>query len=386
MRSVAMLDLRREYELYGEEVRAAVHQVLESGQFVLGPAVTEFEKSCCRRFGADHAIAVSSGTDALLCALMALGVGPGDEVIVPSFTFFATAGTVARLGAKPVFVDIDARTFNMDPALLEPAITRHTKVVIPVHLFGQCADMDAINGVAHRHGLKVLEDAAQAIGARYRNRYAGTLADAACFSFYPTKNLGGIGEGGMILTFEPEFAERCRQMRNHGESSRYHHEWVGGNFRLDSIQCAALQVKLNYLDEFNQRRRRLAARYDGLLRNLVTTPFVADGCDHVYHQYSILSDDRDELAVFLKSRGVASAVYYPVPMHRQRCFQSPGCGGRSLPVTEDICRRVLSLPGQPMLVDEDVEYVAACVREFVAPPRGDGRAEPVGSVVRSAEG
>jgi len=363
-RTVAMLDLRREYDVYGDALRTAVHDVLQSGKFILGPAVAEFENNICRRFGAGYAVAVSSGTDALLCALMCMGIGPGDEVIVPSFTFFATAGTVARLGAKPIFIDIEPRTFNMDPRLIEPAITPKTKAVIAVHLFGQCADMDVIYAVAHRHRLKVIGDAAQAIGARYKGRCTGTLADAVCFSFYPTKNLGGIGEGGMVLTFDPDFAQRCRQLRNHGESTRYTHDWVGGNFRLDTLKCAALRVKVDHLDSFNRRRRQIAALYDRLLENVVATPFVGEHCEHVYHQYSILLDDRDGLSSFLRSRGVSTAVYYPVPLHRQKCFASQGLGRIVLPVTEETCRRILSLPCHPMLSDDDVEYVAACVREF----------------------
>jgi dTDP-4-amino-4,6-dideoxygalactose transaminase len=360
-----MLDLRGEYNLFREEIRAAVDSVLESQQFIGGPAIVELEEAIRTRYGIGHAIAISSGTDALLCTLMALGIGRDDEVIVPSFTFFATAGTVWRLGAKPVFVDIDPRTFNLDPAKIERAVTSKTRAIIAVHLFGQCADMDAINAVAARHGLKVIEDAAQAIGATYKGRYAGKLSDVACLSFYPTKNLGGFGEGGMILTDDGELAAVARQLRNHGESQRYHHDRVGGNFRLDTMKAAILLVKLRSLDEFTRRRRHNAARYDQLLSgSAVTTPHVPHGHDPVYHQYSILCDRRDELAAFLRDRGVGTGIYYPVPLHRQRCFASLGYGPGSLSITEQTCSRVLSIPCHPMLSEEDVQYVVSCIHDF----------------------
>jgi dTDP-4-amino-4,6-dideoxygalactose transaminase len=379
MRSIAMLDLRGEYALFREEIRAAVDSVLESQQFIGGPAITELEEAFRTRYGVGHAVAVSSGTDALLCTLMALGIGPDDEVIVPSFTFFATAGTVWRVGAKPVFVDIDPRTFNLDATKVEPLVTSRTRAIMAVHLFGQCAEMDAINAVAARHRLRVIEDAAQAIGATYHGRFAGKLSDVACLSFYPTKNLGGFGEGGMILTDDGELAAVARQLRNHGESQRYHHDRVGGNFRLDTMKAAILLVKLRYLDEFTRRRRHNAARYGELLSGHpetplphrgrgqgegVTTPYVPEGHGPVYHQYSILCDRRDELAGFLRDRGVGTGVYYPVPLHRQRCFASLGYGPGSLPITEQTCSRILSIPCHPMLTDDDVRYVASCIREF----------------------
>ncbi len=364
MRQVGMLDLQGEYQLFEDEIRAAVEAVLESKQFIGGPAIGELEGAMCRSIGAGHAIAVSSGTDSLICAMMALEIGHGDEVILPSFTFFATAGAVARVGAKPVFVDIDPRTFNLDPELLEGVVTEKTKAIIAVHLFGQCAEMDAINKVAKRRGLAVIEDAAQAIGATYHGRHAGTLGDAACLSFYPTKNLGGFGEGGMIFTNDEGLAGVTRQLRNHGESQRYVHERVGGNFRLDTMKAAILLVKLGYLDRFNRRRRENAARYDALLADVpVTTPFVPDHNRAVYHQYSILCDRRDELMSHLRERGVSSGVYYAVPLHMQPCFASLGYQGGSLPVTEQACKRIMSLPCHPMLTDEDVEYVASCIRD-----------------------
>ncbi len=360
-----MLDLGGEYQLFADEIRAAIDTVLESRQFIGGPAVAELEKALSSRVGSEHAVAVSSGTDALLCTMMGLDIGHGDEVILPAFTFFATAGSVARLGAKPVFVDIDPRTFNVDPVKIEAAITDRTRAIIAVHLFGQCAEMDAVNAVAARHHLTVIEDAAQAIGATYHGRPAGALADAACVSFYPTKNLGGFGEGGMIFTNDEHLAGIARQLRNHGESQRYVHERVGGNFRLDTMKAAILLVRLRYLDEFTKRRRDNAARYNALLDKIpVTTPYVPAHQKAVYHQYSILCDRRDELRSFLQERGVHSAVYYPVPLHLQKCFASVGCRRGSLPVTEQICDRILSLPCHPMLSDKDLRYVASGIHEF----------------------
>lgn len=367
MRAVSMLDLKAEYRLFREDVRAAVDAVLESQHFIGGPAVGELEAALSAHCGAKHAIAISNGTDALLCALMALDIGHGDEVILPSFTFFATAGTVARLGARPVFVDIDPHTFNIDPQLIEKAVTAKTRAIIPVHLFGQCADMDAINEIARGHGIKVVEDAAQAIGAKYKGRPAGTLGDLASLSFYPTKNLGGFGEGGMIFTNDERLGTLCRQLRNHGESQRYYHDRVGGNFRLDTMKAAILLVKLKKLDEFTRRRRHNAAMYDRLLAGSgVSTPKVADSNEHVYHQYSILRDRRDALAAHLRDRGIGSAIYYPVPLHLQKCFAHLGHKPGSLPVTEQTASHILSLPVHPMLTDEDVAYVASAIADFCA--------------------
>lgn len=365
LRQVAMLDLHAEYGLFREGVRSAVEAVLDSQQFINGPAVEELEDALARRLSVPHAIGVSSGTDAILLALMALEIGPGDEVIIPPFTFFATAGCVARVGAKPVFADIDPRTFNLDPHFVEAIITPRTRAVMPVHLYGQCADMEPLCAIARRHGLKVIEDAAQAIGATYQSRPACALGDMACVSFYPTKNLGGFGEGGMVLTGDDTLAKLARQLRVHGESQRYIHERIGGNFRLDTMKAAILLVKLAKLDEFTRRRQTNAARYDALLRQArVVTPFVAADRTHVYHQYTILSDRRDELAAFLKSRGVGTGVYYPVPLHRQRCFADLGYKAGSLPITESVCARVLSLPCHPMLEEQDITYVAECIHEF----------------------
>lgn len=373
MRQVGMLDLQGEGSLFASEMRAVADEVLTSQRFIGGPAIGELEEAVGARCGGTHAVAVSCGTDALICALMALEVGHGDEVILPSFTFFATAGSVHRVGAKPVFVDIDPRTFNLDPAKIEAAITDNTKAIMVVHLYGQCADMDAINAIAKGYGLKVIEDAAQAIGATYHGRPACALGDVACLSFYPTKNLGGFGEGGMVLTGDSQLAAIIRQLRNHGESERYVHERVGGNFRLDTMKAGFLNVKLGHFDEFTKRRRENAARYDAMLADApVTTPYTAAHQGHVYHQYSVLCDRRDELAAFLKERGVGSAIYYPVPLHLQKCFADLGYRPGGLPVTEEACGRILSLPCHPMLAEEDTGYVATCIRKFYGVTGGAG--------------
>ncbi|MCH8148437.1 MAG: DegT/DnrJ/EryC1/StrS family aminotransferase, partial [Planctomycetes bacterium] len=307
MREVRMLDLKSEHDIFAEDVRAVVDTVLSSQQFIGGPFVSQLETELAARIGVRTAVAVNSGTDALLCALMALEIGPGDEVIVPTFTFFATAGAVHRVGAKPVFVDIDPRTFNIAPEILQAAITERTRAIIAVHLFGQCADMDAINALATTHKLKVIEDAAQALGATYRGRNACTFSDLACVSFYPTKNLGGYGEGGMIFAKDEALANIARQLRSHGESERYVHERVGGNFRLDTMKAGILLAKLPYWDDFTDRRRSRAKRYDELLNGEpLITPFVSDDARHVYHQYSVLCSKRDELRSFLGDRGVQS--------------------------------------------------------------------------------
>ncbi len=362
-----MLDLKSEHNLFADDVRAAVETVLSSQQFINGPYVSDLEEELCKRVGARAAVAVNSGTDALLCALMALEIGPGDEVIVPTFTFFATAGAVHRVGAKPVFVDIDAKTFNIAPDKIEAAVTDKTRAIIAVHLFGQCADMDAIAEIAKRHNLKVIEDAAQALGATYRGRGACTLSDLACVSFYPTKNLGGYGEGGMIFAQDESLATIVRQLRNHGESERYVHERVGGNFRLDTMKAGILLAKLPYWEDFAMRRQANAERYDELLAGApLITPFVADGARHVYHQYSLLCPNRDELKSFLGDRGVQSGIYYPIPLHLQKCFSYLGYKPGDLPVAEEVCKRIVSLPCHPMLARDDVAYVAESIHEFYA--------------------
>lgn len=377
MKQVHMLELKQEWDILQAEIREAVDQVLEGGRYINGPEVSQLEQQMCERFGASHAVAVSSGTDALLCSMMALEIGAGDEVIIPSFTFFATAGAVHRLGAAPVFVDIDPQTFTMDPQAVEAAVTDKTRAIIAVQLFGQCADMDAINAIAQKHGITVIEDAAQAIGAKYKDRFAGTLGTFACFSFYPTKNLGGFGEGGMIFGNDEKLATLARQLRNHGESQRYVHEHVGGNFRLDTMKAAILLVKLRYLDRFTQRRREIAAQYDSLLAETpVITPKVPDDQVSVYHQYSTLADRRDALSAHLREQGIDSGVYYPIGLHLQKCFSSLGYKPGSLPVTEQTCEKILSLPCHPMMSDDDVTHVVDSVKAFYSGDATTGEAIP----------
>jgi dTDP-4-amino-4,6-dideoxygalactose transaminase len=361
-----MLDLAAEFPLVESRVRAAVDQVLAAQHFIGGPQIAELETRLAALCGCRAAIAVSSGTDALLVALMALNIGRGDEVITTPFTFFATAGAIHRVGARPVFVDIEPDTFNIAPASIAAAVTPRTRAILPVHLFGQCADMDAILEIAERHGLAVIEDAAQAIGATHRGRSAGAIGTLGCLSFYPTKNLGGFGEGGMVLTHDEALAVRCRQTRNHGETSRYHHQFVGGNFRLDTMKAAILLVKCDLLASFNEKRIANARAYDELLAGLdaVQTPVVRPYNQCTYHQYSILCERRDELKACLMQEGINTGVYYPVPLHLQECFADLAYRRGDLPVSEQTAERILSLPVHPMLTGEDRQRVAAAVRRF----------------------
>ena len=360
---VPLLDLKAQFATIREEVMRAVEAVFESQYFILGPQVAAFEEEIARYVGARQAIGCASGTDALLLSLVALGVGPGDEVITTPFTFFATAGSIARLGARPVFVDIEEDTFNIDPEKIPPAITRKTKAIIPVHLFGQCADMDRINEAAR--DIPVIEDAAQALSAEYKGKKAGALATMACFSFFPSKNLGGAGDGGMITTDDDELAEKLRTLRVHGAHQKYYHDLVGINSRLDALQAAVLRVKLPHLDAWSDGRARNAARYDELLADAnVVTPTARDFARHVYNQYTIRVARRDELMTHLKEREIGCAIYYPVPLHLQKCFADLGYKEGDLPVSEKAAREVISIPVYPELTDEMVAYVAESIREF----------------------
>lgn len=362
---IRMLDLRGEYAIFAGSLRDRLENVLASGHYIGGPAVAELEKALATRQSVKHAIAISNGSDALLCALMALGIGRGDEVIIPTFTFFATAGTVHRVGAAPVFVDCDPRTYNIDIEKLKKAITAKTKAVIPVHLFGQCADMASILAIADEHGLAVLEDAAQAIDATQDGRFAGAIAPMGALSFYPTKNLGGFGEGGMILCQNDDLALRCRQLRNHGQSKLYFHDFVGGNFRLDTLKAAILLTKLEKLTAFTAARAANAALYDELLAGSgVVTPRVGRGNRHVYHQYCILTPRRDELKKHLADHGVESGIYYPLPLHRQPCFAYLETPKDHCPVADDVCGRILALPVQPLLTEPEIRRVAELIRDF----------------------
>lgn len=363
--SVPMLDIAAENQAIAEAVRQRIDAVISTNQFILGKAVVELERALATRCGVHHAIGVSSGTDALLVALMALEIGPGDEVIVPPFTFFATAGVVHRVGATPVFVDIDPVTFNIDPAAIEAAITDKTRAIIPVHLFGQCADMTAIMKIAEAHDLYVIEDAAQAIGAKDHGRPAGSIGHIGCLSFYPTKNLGGFGDSGAVLTDNSELAQKMRHIRLHGQTDEYRHQYVGGNFRIDGIQAAALVVKIEHLDTYEAGRRAAAGRYQAMLCDEpLTLPTASEGQHHVYNQYTVRSQRRDELCAHLKANQIGHKVYYPLALHLQPCFAHLGYEPGQLPVSEAATAQVVSLPMFPTLTAEQQERVAAVIDEF----------------------
>jgi dTDP-4-amino-4,6-dideoxygalactose transaminase len=368
---VPLLDLKAQHRAIGAEVMAAVECVFTSQSFILGGEVERFEQAAAGYCRAKHAVGCASGSDALLLALMALGVGEGDEVIVPPFTFFATASAVTRLGAVPVYVDISPADFNLNVELIERKITPRTKAVMPVHLFGQCAEMDAVLEIADRRRLFVIEDAAQAIGAEHRGRRAGTMGEVGCFSFFPTKNLGGAGDGGLLTTDDDELAERLRVLRVHGMQPRYYHRLVGINSRLDALQAAVLGVKLKHLESWTEARRRNAARYDALFAEAgleeVVTPAARLGLRHVYHQYTVRCRRRDELKEHLTRRGVGSEIYYPVPLHLQECFAGMGYRAGDLPEAERAAREVLSLPIYPELTEEMQRYVVDTVAEFYHP-------------------
>lgn len=368
--NVPLLDLKAQYATIREEVLRAIESVLERQEFIMGREVAELERAVAALSAARHGIACASGTDALLLPLKALGLRAEDEVIAPSFTFFATAGAVHNAGGRPVFVDIDPGTFNLDPAAVEAAITPRTRAIIAVHLFGQMAPMERILALAGRHGLPVIEDAAQAIGARRRIdgawRMAGELSWATTFSFFPSKNLGGFGDGGMIVTQQDDLAERLRRLRLHGGAKQYHHDEVGTNSRLDTLQAAVLLAKLPHLAGWSAARRARAARYSEAFAGHpdVTPPGVDEANEHIFHQYTIRVPRRDELLARLKERGIGCAVYYPVGLHLQPCFVHLGYRAGSLPVTEEAMGTVLSLPVYPELSDAQQDTVIAAVREF----------------------
>jgi len=328
-----------------DEITRAIADVCDSQAFALGPAVTAFEENIAAYCRCKYAIGVSSGTDALLIGLMALEIAPGDEVITTPFTFFATAGCIARLGAKPVFADVDPSSYNIDPVAIERKITEKTKTILPVHLFGQVARMKAITEIADRHNLNIVEDAAQAIGASQDGTKAGGFGDCGCFSFYPTKNLNAFGDGGLVVTNREDLAEKLKILRNHGQNPIYFYRIIGGNFRLDSIQAAVLDVKLKYLDDWNEKRRQNAAIYDEILADSpITPPKIEQGNISIYHQYTITAPDRDNLKDFLTENGIGSAIFYPKPLHLQDCFKDLGYREGDFPVAEKLCSQVLSLP------------------------------------------
>jgi dTDP-4-amino-4,6-dideoxygalactose transaminase len=358
---IPMVDLKTQYARLQAEIDAAILGVLDSTAFILGPNVRAFEEEAAAYLGVPHAIGCASGTDALHLALRAAGIGPGDEVITSAFTFIATAEAIAYVGAKPVFVDIDPRTFNITPAAIEAAITEKTKAVMPVHLFGQPADMAGIMAVCEPRGILVVEDCAQSFGASIGGRQAGGFGLAAGWSFFPSKNLGAYGDGGLVTTCSEEIAAKVKVLRNHGSEVRYYHDVIGYNSRLDELQAAILRVKLRHIEEFNAGRRQAARLYSELLAELPVEPPHEDGIGvHVYHQYTLLSDRRDAIQAALQKEGIASAIYYPVPLHRQNVFAAE-CEGVSLPVTEAVAERCLSLPIYPELEEGDIRRVVAVI-------------------------
>lgn len=369
---IEFLDLKAQFVAIRDEVMAAIAQVMESQHFILGKEVRLFEEEVAAMLGARHAVACASGSDALLLAMMALGIGPGDEVITTPFTFVATAGSIARLGAKPVFADIEADTFNIDPTQLESLITARTRAILPVHLFGQPAEHDAILDVAQAKGLPVVEDAAQAIGARYRDRYAGTLGAFGCFSFFPSKNCGGAGDGGMLTTEDPVLADRVRLLRVHGSQKKYHYELLGMNSRLDALQAAILRVKLRHLAKWTEGRQLRAARYQALFEEaglgdrIVLPPTPPSHRSHVYNQFVVRSTQRDALRDFLRGRGIPTEIYYPLPLHLQPAFAFLGYQRGAFPVAERVSDEVLAIPVYPELTEPQQGQVVHAIADFYA--------------------
>ena len=390
--NVPLLDLKAQYETIRTELEQAIHAVMESQHFILGPHVQRCEEAIAAYCQAPHAIGVSSGSDALLICLMAEGIGAGDEVITTPYTFFATAGAIARVGAKPVFVDIDPVTYNLAVDQIADKITPRTKAIIPVHLYGQSADMRGVMEIASEHNLVVIEDAAQSIGARYNGRASGTIGHYGCFSFFPSKNLGAAGDGGMVVTNDPKRAERLRILRAHGSHPKYYHKLIGGNFRLDALQGAIISAKLPHLDGWTEGRRANARRYDRLFaesdlivsdtydwaQTRSTGESVARDCNvvlptevterHVFNQYVIRVDRRDELKAHLQKNGIGTEVYYPVPMHIQECFKDLGYNRGDFPESEAAAEHTLALPIYPELNDEQAEYVVHTIRGFFGRP------------------
>ena len=394
---VPMLDLKAQYNTIRDEIKIGLNEVIESQHFILGKAVADLEENVAAYSGSKYGVGVSSGSDALLICLMAEEIGPGDEVITTPYTFFATAGAISRVGATPVFVDIDPVTYNLDPKLIREKITDKTKAIIPVHLYGQCADMSAIMQIAVKHNILVIEDAAQAIGSEYATetsgslivKRAGELSDYCCFSFFPSKNLGAFGDGGMVVTTHPEKAEKLKILRSHGSKPKYYHKVVGGNFRLDALQAAVLLVKFRYLDKWSEARRNNAEWYNSAFKetNLIETGLLSlprpiwheklskEGCRmnnfiqnsgknyHIYNQYIINTSKRDDLMDHLDKKGIGNTIYYPVPLHLQQCFDYLGCKVGDFPESESAAQKTLALPIYPELSREQLQYVVDSVVE-----------------------
>ena len=364
---VPLLDLKAQYATIKDEIITAVSEVLQSQQCIGGPKVAELEGKIAALSDCKFAVGVSSGTDAILNSLMSLGIGSGDEVITTPFTFFATAGCIARVDAKPVFVDIEPKSYNINAGLIESAVTKKTKAIMPVHLFGQMADMDPIMKIANKHNLVVIEDAAQSISSTYKGRKAGSIGKTGCFSFFPSKNLGGIGDGGMVVTNDEQLYRRLSIMRNHGSEPKYYHKYIGGNFRLDPIQAAALLVKLPHLDQWSQARRRNAEYYNRKFAGtVIKTPYINPDCVMIYNQYCIRVPRRDEVIAHLHKNNIGCEIYYPVPMHLQECFKYLGYKKGDFPESEKAAREIMAIPIYPELSDEMKKYVAEVILSFAS--------------------
>jgi dTDP-4-amino-4,6-dideoxygalactose transaminase len=361
---VQFFDLKIQNSRIRKEIDAAISAVVDSAHFILGPNVTELEKEAAAYHGAKYAVGVASGTDAIQIALRAAGVRKDDEVITTPFTFVATAGAISSIGAKPVFVDIDPSTFNIDPAKIKEKINKRTKAMIPVHLFGQAADMDPIMEMSKQHGLKVIEDSCQAIGARYHGNHVSTIGAAGCLSFFPTKNLGGFGDGGMIITNDENIYNTSKVLRGHGSRVTYHYDMVGFNSRLDEIQAAVLRIKLKHLETWMEARRKNAGIYNKLLAGVVETPKEYANVRHVYNQYTIKVKDRNKLQEFLKTKGIGAMIYYPLALHLQKVYEDLGYKSGDLPNCEKIQNEVLSLPIFPELTEPQITEVAGAIKEF----------------------
>lgn len=359
---IPMVDLKGQYENLKPEIDAAMIQALGETRFILGPNVQAFEQEAADYLGVKHAISCASGTDALHLALLAAGIKPGDEVITTAFTFIATAEAIRYVGATPVFVDILPDTLNINPQRIREAVTDKTSAIIPVHIFGQAAEMDEIMAIAHEHDLKVIEDCAQSFGSHYHNTMTGGIGELGAFSFFPSKNLGCYGDGGLVTTHSDDYAAQLKIYRNHGSSQPYHHDVIGYNSRLDELQAVILRIKLKHIDEYNQGRKRVAQTYNRLLQaSNIETPIIPQDHDHVFHQYTVLADNRDEIKEHVLSKQIASAIYYPIPLHQQKAFaDAPKV---SLPVTEDISQRCVSFPIFPEMTEQQVEAVCQAILE-----------------------
>ena len=377
--NIPLLDLKVQHEPILQDITDALRKVIDSNQFILGIEVQKLEQQVTLYSHSKYGIGVSSGTDALLISLMALGIGPGDEVVTTPFSFFATAGVIVRLGAKPVFVDIDPEIYNINPGLIQKAITPKTKAIIPIHLFGQCADMEPILRISETHGLAIIEDAAQAIGAEYRDgQRAGSMGKLGCLSFFPSKNLGALGDAGMVLTNDEALADRLRVLRVHGSKPKYYHKIIGGNFRLDELQAAVLNVKFGYLDGWTKQRQENADRYTTLFNNAELVETKKVGLPravylksnypnyHIYNQFIVRVQSRDQLQRYLKEKGIGTEIYYPVPFHLQECFKSLGYGKGDFPESERAAQETLALPIYPGLILEQQEYIVESIAQFYA--------------------